>query len=127
MFKNKILFIFKRCKYDDNKILTSKNLFFLSTTSFVIATRPSKFIIKNKLNENNVDIDFSKDISNKKRSTSIFKTFKKKKIKKFNFINIAEINASIYYYLIRNKENKLFLLIINEIYNIINKFLKITL
>ena len=29
-------------------------------------------------------------------------------IKKFNFIDIIEINASIYYYLIQNKKNKLF-------------------
>ena len=28
MFKNKILFLFKRCDYNDNKILTSKNLSF---------------------------------------------------------------------------------------------------
>ena len=38
-------------------------------------------------------------------------------IKKFNFIDIVEIDASIYYYLIRNKKNKLFSLIINKIYN----------
>ena len=29
-------------------------------------------------------------------------------IKKFDLIDIIKINASIYYYLIRNKENKLF-------------------
>ena len=28
MFKNKILFFFKRCDYNDNKILISKDLFF---------------------------------------------------------------------------------------------------
>ena len=36
MGKDKILFVFKRCKYDDNKILISKNLSFLSITLFVI-------------------------------------------------------------------------------------------
>ena len=46
-------------------------------------------------------------------------------IKKFNFIDIAKIDASIYYYLIRNKKNKLFSLIINEIYDIFNKSFKI--
>ena len=29
-------------------------------------------------------------------------------IKEFNLIDIAKINASIYYYLIHNKKNKLF-------------------
>ena len=48
-------------------------------------------------------------------------------IKKFDFIDIIEINISIYYYLTRNKENKLFFLIINEIYNIFNEFLEIIL
>ena len=42
-------------------------------------------------------------------------------IKKFDFINIVKINALIYYYLIRNKKNKLFFLIINKIYNILYK------
>ena len=42
-------------------------------------------------------------------------------IKKFNFINIAKINASIYYYLVRNKKNKLFSLTMNEIYDILYK------
>ena len=40
-------------------------------------------------------------------------------IKKFDFIDIIEIDVLIYYYLIRNKENKLFSLIINEIYDIL--------
>ena len=48
-------------------------------------------------------------------------------IKKFDFIDIVKINASIYYYLIRNKENKLFFLIMNEIYEIFNKFLEVIL
>ena len=39
-------------------------------------------------------------------------------IKKFDFIDIIKINALIYYYLIRNKKNKFFFLIINEIYDI---------
>ena len=39
------------------------------------------------------------------------------KIKKSDFIDIAEINASIYYCLTRNKENKIFSLIINKIHN----------
>ena len=36
MFKDKILFLFKRCDYNNNKILTSKNLSFLSITLFII-------------------------------------------------------------------------------------------
>ena len=36
MLKDKILFIFKRYKYNDNKILIFKNLLFLLTTLFII-------------------------------------------------------------------------------------------
>ena len=100
MLKNKILFIFKRCEYNDNKILAFKNLSFLLKTLFVVIIRSFKFIVKNESNEDNFDINHFKDISNKKRSILTFKALKKKMIKKFNFIHIIEINASIYYYLI---------------------------
>ena len=117
MFKNKILFLFKRWNYNNNKILTSKDLSFLSTTSFVIIIRSFTCIIENDSNENNFDINYSKNVSNKKRLTLTLKTFKEKKIQKFNFIDIVEIDALAYYYLIKNKENKFFSLIINKIYN----------
>ena len=78
MFKNKILFIFKRYEYDNNKISILKNLSFLSITLFIIITRFFKFIIKNELNEDNFDINYSKNISNKKKSISTFKALKKK-------------------------------------------------
>ena len=120
MFKDKMLFVFKRCEHNDNKISTSKNLSFLSITSFII-TRSFKLIIKNKSNENNFDINSSKDTSNKKTTTLTFKTFKEKMIKKFNLIDIAEINASTYYYLIYNKKNKLFSLTMNKIYDTLYK------
>ena len=125
MRKDKMLFIFKRCEHDDNKILISKNLSFLPTISFIIITRSFKSIVKNELNEVDFDMNSLKDI--KKRLTSIFKAFKKKIIQELNFLNIVEINASIYYYLIRNKENKFFSLIINEIYDTLIKSLEILL
>ena len=103
-----MLFIFKRYKYNDNKTLIFKNLSFLSKTSFIIIIRSFKFIIKNESNRDNFDINYFKNISNKKRSTLTFKIFKKKMIKKSNFIDIVKINISIYYHLIRNKKNKLF-------------------
>ena len=114
MRKNRILFVFKRCKHDDNKVSTSKNLSFLPIISFVINTRSFKFIAKNKLNENSFDVNFLKIF--KKRSISTLRAFKKKMIQKFNLLNIIEVNASAYY-LIRNKENKFFSLIINKIYD----------
>ena len=123
MFKDKILFLFERYNYDDNKISASKDLSFLSITSFVVITRSLKLIIENDSNENNFDMNHSKDVSNKKESTSrkrsisTLRTFKKNKIQKPNLIDIAEIDASAYYYLIRNKENKLFSLTMNEIYD----------
>ena len=115
MRKNKMLFIFKRYKHDDNKISTSENFSFLSITSFVIITQSFKFIIKDKLNEYDSEANSSKNI--KKRLISILKTFKKKMIQKLNLLNIVEINAFIYYYLTRSKDNRLFFLIMNKIYD----------
>ena len=125
MLKDKILFIFKRYKYNDNKVSAFENLSFLLKTLFVVIIWSFKFIVEDKSNENNFDIDYFKDISNKKRWILTFKIFKERMIKKFNFIDIIEINASIYYYLIQNKENKLFSLIMNEIYNIFNEFFEV--
>ena len=77
MLKDKMLFIFKRCEHNNNKILILKNFLFLSIISFVI-TRSFKFIIKNESDENSFDMNSSKDILNKKRTTLTFKAFKKK-------------------------------------------------
>ena len=125
ILKNKILFIFKRCEHNDNKILIFKNLSFLSKTSSVVITRPLKSIVKNESNKNNSDINHFKDVLNKKRSILTFKALKEKMIKKSDFIDIAKINISIYYHLIRNKKNKLFSLIMNKIYDILNESFEI--
>ena len=71
--KNKMLFVFKRYKYNDNKVSTSENLSFLSIISFIVITF-FKSTVKNS-NEENFDINFSKDI--KKRLTSILKLRKR--------------------------------------------------
>ena len=78
MRKNKMLFVFKRYKHNNNKVLISENLSFLSIILFIIIIRSFKSIAKNKLNENDFDMNSLKDI--KKRSTSILRTFKKKMI-----------------------------------------------
>ena len=78
ILKNKILFFFKRCNYDNNKILASENLSFLSI--IFIITRSFKFIVENDLNENNFDIKYSKDNSYEKRLTLILKAFREKMI-----------------------------------------------
>ena len=80
IFKNKILFFFERYDYDNSKISTLKDLSFLSITSFIVITRFLKFIIENDSNEDNFDINHSKNVSNKRKSTLISKTLKKKKI-----------------------------------------------
>ena len=115
MLRDKILFLFERCNHNNNKISTLKDLSFLSNVSFVIITRSFKFIIENDSNEDNFDINHFKNVFNKKRSTLTLKTFKEMKIQKSDFIDIAEIDALTYYYLIRNKENKLFFLTMNKI------------
>ena len=113
MRKNKMLFVFKRYKYNDNKVSASENLSFLSIISFIVITS-LKFTVKNS-NEKSFDVNFSKDI--KKRLTSTLRAFKKKMIEKFDFLNTVKIDVLIYYHLIRSKENKLFSLTINEIYD----------
>ena len=67
ILKDKMLFIFKRYKYNDNKILTFKNLSFLLKTLSVIIIRFFKFIIKNESTINNFNINNFKDILNKKK------------------------------------------------------------
>ena len=121
MRKNKILFISKRYEHNNNKVSIIENFSFLPITSFVIITSP-KSIVEN-LNEESSDVDFSKDT--RKRSTSTLKTFKEKMIQKSNLLDIVEIDVSIYYYLARSKENKLFSLIMNEIYDIFIKLFEI--
>ena len=113
MRKNKILFVFKRCEHDDNKVLTTENLSFLSTISFIIIIS-LKSTVENS-DEESLNVNFSKDT--RKRLTSIFKTLKEKMIQKSDLLDIVEINVLIYYHLIRSKENRLFSLIMNKIYN----------
>ena len=113
MRKNKILFVFKRYEHNDNKVSAIKNLSFLSITSSIVITF-FKFIVENS-NEESSDVNFSKNT--RKRSTFTLRAFKEKMIQKSDFLNIIEIDALIYYYLARSKENKLFSLIMNEIYD----------
>ena len=75
MRKNKILFIFKRCKYNDNKVSALKNLSFLSIILFLIITRSLTLIVKNKSNENNFDMNSSKD--NKKNQHQFLRHLRK--------------------------------------------------
>ena len=121
MRKNKILFISKRYKHNDNKVSTSENLSFLPIISFIIITS-FKSIAENS-DEKSFDVNSLKNT--RKKSTLTLKAFKKKMIQKSDFLNIVEINVSIYYYLTRSKENKLFSLIINEIYDIFIESLEI--
>ena len=65
---------------------------------------------------NNFDFNLF-DKRNKKRFILIFYILKEKKLLKLEFFNIIKIDINFYYYLIRNKNNKLFSIIINEIYN----------
>ena len=78
ILKNKLLFIFKRCNHDNNKILFLKNSLFLLSISFIIITRFFKFIIKNELNKDDFNIKYIKNILSKKKLTSTFKAFKEK-------------------------------------------------
>ena len=80
MLRNKILFLFKRCDYNNSKISTLKDLSFLSNASSVIIIRPFKLIIENDSNEDNFDMNHFKNFFNKKRSISTLRAFKEMKI-----------------------------------------------
>ena len=122
MLKNKILFVFERCEHDDNKISITKDLLFLSIIPFVIIIRPLKLIVKNESDEDSFDMNYSKDISNRKRLISIFRALKEKMIKESDLIDIVEIGVLVYYHLARNKKSKLFSLTINKIYDTLCEF-----
>ena len=87
MRKNKMLFVFKRYKYNDNKVSTSEDLSFLSITLFIIIIS-FKPTAKNS-DEKSFDVNSSKDI--RKRSTSTLRAFKKKMIQKPDFLNVVKL------------------------------------
>ena len=121
MRKDKILFVFKRYEYNDNKVSATENLSFLSIISSIIITL-LKLTVENS-NEKSLNVNSPKDT--RKRSTLTLKTLKEKMIQKLNLLNIAEIDISTYYYLARSKENKLFSLTMNEIYDTLIEFSEI--
>ena len=80
MFRDKILFLSERCDHNDNKISTSKDLSFLPNASFIVIIRSFKSIIENDSNEDNFDMNYSKNAFNRKRSTSTLRILKEMKI-----------------------------------------------
>ena len=69
----------------------------------------SLFISKDDSNFNSFD--------NKIRFILTPRISEKRKISEFEFFNIIEIDINFYYHLIKNKNNKLFFIIISEIYD----------
>ena len=100
IMRDKILFLLERCEYNDNIILLAKDLVFLSNviaSSYTILKRSLNSILENKIN---LAIKAT-EIAYK----TILETISKA-------INIAEVETVSYYRLARDKENKLFSLII---------------
>ena len=98
--RNKILFLLERYEYNVNIILSTKNLDFLSNviaSSYTILKRSLNSILENKIN---LAI---------KTTTIAFEIISKILLET---INIAKVRAISYYRLARDKENKLFSLII---------------
>ena len=114
-----MLFISSRYEYNDNTISFIKDLTFVKT-SISRSFNSQFFIISKKIissffiSKNDFDFNF---FDNEIRFTSTPRASKKKKILKLEFLNIVEIDINLYYHLIRNKNNKLFFIIISEIYN----------
>ena len=68
-----------------------KNVLFLSTILFIINIRSFKFIIKNESNKDDFNIEFLKNISNRKKSTLISKSFKKKRFKSLILLTLLKL------------------------------------
>ena len=110
--RDKILFLLERYEYNDNVILLAKNLVFLSN---VIAS--SYTILKRSLNsilENKIDLAIkTTEIAYKTISKIILETISEIISETISeTINIAKVETISYYRLVRDKENKLFSLII---------------
>ena len=95
MIKNKILFISRRCEYDYNTTFSYSDLSFIFNTAYtsilrIILKRSLIFIVEDET---------TKDTNSLSRDQNI---------------NILEIEVIVYYRLTRDKNNKLFSLIINE-------------
>ena len=100
MIRDKILFLLERCEYNNNIILLAEDLAFLSNviaSSYTILKRSLNSILENKINLAIKTTEIAYEITSK----IILK-----------IINIAKIEAISYYRLARDKENKLFSLII---------------
>ena len=100
IIRNKILFLLERCEYNNNIILLAENLVFLSNiiaSSYTILKRSLNSILENKINLAIKTTEIAYEII----LETILKT-----------INVAEVEAISYYRLARDKENKLFSLII---------------
>ena len=95
IIKNKILFISRRYKYDYNITFNYSDLSFISNTAYTSILR---IILKRSL-ISIVEDKIIKDINSLSRDQNI---------------NILEIKVVVYYRLIRDKNNKLFSLIINK-------------
>ena len=89
-------------------------LLILRSFNFLFFIILKKIILSPFILENDFEFNF---FDNKKRFISIFCILKKRKLSKLEFFNIIEIDINSYYYLIKNKDNKLFFIIINKIYN----------
>ena len=103
IIRDKILFILKRCEYNYNATFSPSSLLFIFNSIYT-------FILKTIL------LSCSLSIS-KRSSISIVedKTIQKiNSLSKDENINILEIDVVVYYRLTRDKNNKLFSLIINR-------------
>ena len=125
MLRDKVLFLSRRYIYNYNIIFLLQDLFFLKiSTSKTTLLKTLKRLLKPTFEDNSNTSESNVSISNRlvlpsiKRITLTPRAIKENRTLYSNTANIAEISALLYYYLARNKENKLFSLIIKEIYKL---------
>ena len=125
MLRDKVLFLPRRYIYDYNITSLPQDLSFLKistskTTPLKTLKRPLKPTSEDNSNTSESNINTPNRLVPPpiKRITPTPRTIKKNRTLYLNTANIAEISALLYYYLARNKENKLFSLIIKEIYKL---------
>ena len=153
MLMNKILFILGRCNYNDNNSSSLKDLAFVPLTvsktntlslflilSVILKRSPPptvenditllfenfiKSAIDSKTSEQDISILTNKRLlSRRYRLISTSRIIKKRRITEPKLLDIAKIEAVLFYHLARFKENKLFSLTINEIYIFLKNLLR---
>ena len=120
IIRDKILFMLKRCQHDNNIVSIATKLLFFSSRRQSLDVQA--LAITNLEYLSSVEISSSHFFLLSFKLTILHRTTKDTLVKRFNsvadeleYLNIVEISAEFFFMSAKNKNNKLFLLTLNEI------------